>query len=46
MNKTTACDLENLKQILDRKVERKDEESRRKDRPTSRAGTEEGRNNS
>ena len=42
MNKTTAFDLEYLKQILDRKVERKDEGSRGKDRPTSR---QEGRSN-
>lgn len=32
----TAFDLEYLKQMLDRRAERKDEGSRRKDRPTSR----------
>ena len=35
LNKTTAFDLEDLKQILDGKAERKDEGSKRKDRPTS-----------
>ena len=32
----TAFDLEYLKQIIERKVKKKDEGSRRKDRPTSR----------
>jgi len=35
MKKTTALDLEYLEQTLDGKAERKDEGSKRKDRPTS-----------
>ena len=35
MTKTTALDLEYLEQIVNGKAERKDERSKRKDRPTS-----------
>jgi len=35
MKKTTALDLEYLEEILDGKAEKKDEGSKRKDRPTS-----------